>query len=83
MDRKNILNEYLVDSLEGDEYREKLGDTTPIVYSGNQCFQITKEDVNNIAELGATHEEADTWIMLHARHSAAKYPKGYRNIRGR
>ena len=75
IERMNKLAKYLADSWKEEGSREKLGNTTLVVKSVDQCFQITTEGVNEIDELRATQEEADTRIMLDARHADAKYSK--------
>jgi len=46
-----------------------------MVTSGGQCFQITQNEVKEIGELATTgHEEADTRLVIHAKHAAANHP---------
>ena len=34
------------------------------------CFKMTGDEWVEVAELQSTQEEADTWLLVHARHAA-------------
>ena len=40
---------------------------------GGQCIKLTKDDHEEIIALQTNQEEADTRILLHAKHAAAEY----------
>jgi hypothetical protein len=66
---KNRLTIFLAESWKEESTRKMLGDTTLVVTSGEQCFQITRDSVEEVTELFSTQEEADTRLALHAKHA--------------
>ena len=48
---------------------------TLIVASGEKSFKIIKAEVAEIEELTSSHEEADTRLVIHARHAAQSFPE--------
>ena len=72
---KAKLTVFIAESWKEQRRREKLGKVVLMVTSGEICFQISKEDVVEIVELGSTQEEADTRMMIHVKHAAADYRK--------
>lgn len=72
---KAKLTKFLADSWKNEKNRELLGNTTLLVTSEEQCFQITQKEVKEVEELATTgHEEADTRLAIHAKHAAANHP---------
>jgi len=57
--------------------RELILDKVLVVTCGTRCWKITSDDSSEIVELESSHEEADTRLLLHAKHAA---DSGYRNI---
>jgi hypothetical protein len=70
---KNRLTKFLAESWKEEEMRKRLGDTSLIVTIGEQCFSITKDDVEKVHELTSSQEEADTRLALHAKHAAGTH----------
>ena len=46
-----------------------------MVTSGERCFRISKDEVLEVDELLSTQEDADTRMLVHVKHAAAKYQK--------
>ena len=44
------------------------------VTCGDQCIKLTQDRYEEVFVLQSNHEEADTRILLHAKHAAAEYP---------
>jgi len=65
--------------LKEQQRRNKLGQIILMVTSGESGFRISKDEVLEAVleahELLSTQEEADTRLMIHVKHTAAKYPK--------
>ena len=72
---KNRLTKFLVESWKTEKNRNQLGYATLIVTSGEKSFKITKAEVTEIEELTSSHEEADTRLVIHARHAAQSFPE--------
>ena len=47
-----------------------IGDRTLFVASGIECWKIKKAGVTLVNELLSSQEEADTRILLHAKHAS-------------
>jgi len=69
---KAKLTKFLADSWKDEKKRELLGNIILLVTSEGQCFQITQNKVKELATTG--HEEADTRLVIHAKHAAANHP---------
>ena len=74
-DTKNGLTKFLAESWKTEKSRDQLRHTTLIVTSGEKSFKITKAEVAEIEELTSSHEEADTRLVIHARHAAQSFPE--------
>ncbi|MES9881053.1 MAG: hypothetical protein ABW185_09250 [Sedimenticola sp.] len=56
-----------------DDWKEKkarLGDKVVYVTDEETCYKISRETVEDVEDLKSTHEEADTRLLLHAKHAA-------------
>ena len=70
---KNNLTKYLAESWELESRRQKLGDRSLLVTSDDHCVMLTKNDCQLVESLRSTHEEADTRLLLHAKHAAESF----------
>lgn len=50
--------------------REVLGNKVLYVTCREQCWKMTSDDYNEVPELTSSQEEADTRLILHAKHAA-------------
>ena len=76
-DNKTRLIQFLVSDWKSSSKRELILDKVLVVTCGTRCWKITSDDSSEIVELESSHEEADTRLLLHAKHAA---DSGYRNI---
>ena len=60
---------FLVEEWKQEEYREKLGDKILYVTLLEECWKITAQEANLVPELQSCQEEADTRMLLHAKHA--------------
>ena len=56
-------------------YREKLCEKVLYATSQTRCLKITRNSVEDAEELHCDHEEADTRVVLHARHASLSHYK--------
>ena len=66
---KNRLTRFLAESWKEEKVRKSLGEVTLIVSVAEKCFEITKDTVREVPELTCSHKEAETRLVLHARHA--------------
>ena len=67
---KTKLVEFLVSRWKETIFRQKLNDKVMYVTLGKKCFQIMKDATSDVSELCSEQEEADTRMLLHAKHAA-------------
>ena len=67
---KTNLIKFLVDEWKTDARRERLNDKTLYVTCAQACFKLTRENCEEVQELTSSQEEADTRLLLHAKHAA-------------
>lgn len=67
---KNNLTQFLAESWKEKKRRHKLSGKTMFVTCGSQCIRLTCDGWQVIEDLECTHEEADTRLLLHAKHAA-------------
>ena len=70
---KTALIKFLCEAWKNDPYPEKLGSKVLFITCEKQCFKVTKEGSEAIDELTTTQEEADTRMLLHAKHASSNY----------
>jgi len=68
---KNKLTQFIVN--EWKSLGNLLGSTTLYATHLQEVFRITKNTTEKIHELTSNHQEADTRILLHARHASLSY----------
>lgn len=71
---KNKLSKFLAESWKEEKIRAKLGERFMFVTLGEHCFKLTKDECEEIPALKSNQEEADTRLLLHAKHAAEHYP---------
>ena len=71
---KNKLTAFLAESWKEQKFREKLGRKCMFVTSSHTCIKLTESGWQEIDDLQSTQEEADTCILLHAKHAAETIP---------
>ena len=67
---KMKLVQFIVDQWQETRKRQILGEKVMYVTSGETCTKITCDEVVEIDELKTSQEEADTRILLHAKHAS-------------
>ncbi|KAG1650017.1 hypothetical protein GQR58_028409 [Nymphon striatum] len=70
---KAKLTIFLAENWKEECRRSKLCSIILMVTTGEQCFKITNDEVTEMTELRSTHEEADTRMMIHAKHAAVNF----------
>ena len=71
---KNKLTAFLAESWKEQKFREKLGRKCMFLTSSDRCIKLTESGWQSIDYLQSTQEEADTRILLHAKHAAETIP---------
>ena len=67
---KISLIKFLVSEWRHLKYQQKIGDKSLFVTCEDACYKLTADSWEEAAELRCSHEEADTRLLLHARHAA-------------
>ena len=60
---------FLVPQRKTSEYTSRLGNEVLYVTEGSKCWKLTTGSTDNVPELESSHEEADTRMILHAKHA--------------
>ncbi len=72
---KERLVEFLFTEWQRGKYADKLGNRMLVMTHGGYCHKLTSQNGRVIAEeltdLQCDHEEADTRILLHAKHASS------------
>ncbi len=71
---KERLAEFLFSEWQSDKYAEKLVNRSLYMTHGKYCHKLTSHGhivAEQVDELQCSHEEADTRILLHAKHASA------------
>ena len=76
-ENKTALIKFITDEWQNDACKSMVGSKTLLVTCGQGCWRITKDHVSRVMELESTQEEADTRLILHAKHAA---DKGFRVV---
>lgn len=73
-ENKTSLTEFLLQQWSGQSYADRIGRRTIFFAAGDICVRLSvvgsKVTSDQVEELKCTHEEADTRILLHAKHAA-------------
>ena len=71
---KNKLTAFLAESWKEQKFQETLGRKCIFLTSSDRCIKLTESGRQSIDYLQSTQEEADTRILLHAKHVAETIP---------
>ena len=69
-ENKVAFIQFLANEWKKEEYRSQLGDKVLYVNAEGKCWRIDSGCALQITELFSDQEEADTKIILHAKHAA-------------
>ena len=72
---KNSLIKFFNDYWSKPSSRHKLSDKELYITCGAKCYKVTANSVQNVVELSSEQEEADTRLLLHAKHAVAPHVK--------
>ena len=67
---KTAIIKFLCDEWKKPSYLTKLGGKVMYITCQEDCFKIDREGTTSIPELATPQEEADTRILLHAKHAS-------------
>ena len=68
-ENKIVLIKSIVSEWKQEKYLTEIGDKDFYVTDGEQIFKLHPNEVTAIQELFSNHEEADTRMILHAKHA--------------
>ena len=74
---KTMLIEFITEEWKSDESKAMIGDKTLFFACAEQCWRISRVEVFLVDELESSQEEADTRILLHAKHASQN---GYKTV---
>jgi len=66
---KPEIVKFLVSQWKTEAFRGRLGNRTMYVTTEDQCWRVDAATCEPVPELQCNHEEADTPMVLHARHT--------------
>ena len=66
---KPEIVKFLVSQWKTEAFRDRLGNRTMYVTTEDQCWRVDAAACEPVPELQCNHEEADTRMVLHARHA--------------
>jgi hypothetical protein len=72
---KTTLIKFLCDEWRKPPYLEKLGEKEMYVTCEDRCIKLTRNDAKEADELVTSQEEADTRMLLHAKHASQVYER--------
>jgi len=67
---KTILIEFIIEEWKSDESKFMIGNRTLFVACVEQCWKIDWDGASLVNELQSSQEEADTKVLLHAKHAS-------------
>ena len=76
-DNKTSLIKFLVEEWKSSSNRAMVGNKQLHVTCGEKCWKITSDGCYEVHELSSSQEEADTRVLLHAKHAS---DNGYSNV---
>ena len=74
-ENKSSLVTFIVSEWERREYRSKILRKDLFVTDGSRTFIINSQEVREEVQLESNHEEADTRMLLHAKHASSNVGK--------
>ena len=66
---KTEVVHFLMSQWKRSEYTSRLGNKVLYVTESSKCWKLTTGTTDNVPELESSHEEADTRMILHAKHT--------------
>ena len=72
---KNSLIKFFNDYWSRPSSQHKLADKELYITCGAKCYKVTANSVQDVVELSSEQEEADTHLLLHAKHAATPHVK--------
>ena len=72
---KNSLIKFFNDYWSRPSSRHKLADKELYITCGAKCYKVTASSVQDVVELSSEQEEADTCLLLRAKHAATPHVK--------
>ena len=70
--KMNLIS-FILEQWRQPQRRQQLSQRTVYFTSGEKRFKLSSNSVSEVTELENTHEEADTRILLHAKHASGNY----------
>ena len=74
---KTMLIEFIAEEWKSNDSKAMIGNKTLYVTCGEKCWKITRCVTSLVDELQSSQEEADTRILLHAKHAS---DQGYKSV---
>ena len=74
-ENKNSLVTFIVPEWKKREYRSKILHKDLFVTDGSRTFIVNSQEVRDEVQLESNHEEADTRMLLHAKHASSNVGK--------
>ena len=74
---KTTLIEFITEEWKSGDSKAIIGNKTLCVTCGEKCWKITRCETSLVDELQSSQEEADTRILLHAKHAS---DHGYKSV---
>ena len=71
----NSLIKFFNDYWSKPSSRHELSDKELYITCGAKCYKVTANSVQDVVELSSEQEEADTRLLLHAKHAATPHVK--------
>ena len=70
---KTALITLSCDGWKKPSYVKKLGAKAMYVTCQEECFKLSRARTSSVPELMTSQEEADTWVLLHAKHASRNH----------
>ena len=74
---KTMLTEFTTEEWKSNESKSMIGQKTLFVTCGQKWWRIGQMGASLVNDLKSSQEEADTWIVLHAKHAS---DQGYTSV---
>ena len=74
---KTMLIEFITEDWKSNESKSMIGQKTLFVICGQKCWRIGQMGASLVNDLKSSQEEADTGILLHAKHAS---DQGYTSV---
>ena len=67
---KTMLIEFITEEWKSKKSKSMIGQKTLFVTCGQKCWRIGQMGASLVNDLKSSQEEADAWILLHAKHAS-------------